>query len=458
MPSSENSKRLYIKTYGCQMNAYDSERMEESLLPLGFKTIASPEDADLIIINTCHIRAKAEDKLFSDLGRFHKIRKGRDPQATSLLVVAGCVGQALGASILKRAPYVDVIIGPQTIHTLPETIVRLLREKGMPHISMGFPKMAKFDELPARTLKSASYQAFLTIQEGCNKFCRYCVVPYTRGPEYSRPVEDVLREARQLVEQGAKELMLLGQNVNAYHGVDASGKVCGLGELLMACADIPGLHRLRYMTSHPRDVDDALIAAHRDLDVLMPILHLPVQSGSDKILAQMNRNYTRAFYLDILERFRKAKPSIAFSSDFIVGYPGESEEDFEDTCQLALDVQFAQSYSFTYSPRPGTPAALLPQIPEDIQKERLYRLQDQLNQHRKQFNDGCVGQTFEVLVESARDEGWMGRSPFSQPVHFKDPHAQVGDILSVHIQASHMNSLAGVLQKNCAQKSSPSFL
>jgi len=439
------SKKLFIKTYGCQMNVYDSERMEEALIPLGFQVTDDPSQASLIIVNTCHIRAKAEDKLFSELGRLRKIKKERHDQGEgTILIVAGCVGQALGADILKRAPYVDVVVGPQTYHTLPETVMRILwAQPDQPKVSLGFPKMEKFDELPhTRGLKGP--QAFLSIQEGCNKFCRYCVVPYTRGPEYSRPVAAVLAEAKHLVDLGAKEITLLGQNVNAYHGLDASEKETSLGRLIIALAELPGLKRLRYTTSHPRDVDDDLLCAHRDIDILMPFLHLPVQSGSDRVLARMNRQYTQAFYLETIAKFLKYNPKMGFSSDFIVGYPGETDEDFQDTCHLIDQVRFAQAFSFMYSPRPGTPAAMVKQLDESIKSERLHHLNRVLDTHRLAYNTRFQGQTIPVLLENIQeDHRCMGRSAFMHSVHFTHPFCAVGDFLNIQIESVSHNSLKG---------------
>jgi tRNA-2-methylthio-N6-dimethylallyladenosine synthase len=442
-------KNLYIRTYGCQMNVYDSQRMGESLQPLGFQETEDPENAHLMIINTCHIRAKAEDKLYSDLGRLRLIKARRQQEGDqAFIVVAGCVGQALGKAIIKRAPYVDAIVGPQTYHTLPETVAKLLRETGQ-HISVGFPKIEKFDELPQDRALSGPH-AFLTIQEGCNKFCRYCVVPFTRGPEYSRPVHDVVAEARQLVDKGAREITLLGQNVNAYHGIDEKGTVHSLAHLIHKLSDIHGLLRLRYTTSHPRDVDEDLIAAHRDVKILMPFLHLPVQSGSDRVLAHMNRRHTAEFYLDVIKKLREARPDMGFSSDFIVGYPGETDEEFQATCDLVDRVEFAQAFSFKYSPRPGTPAAMAVQLPESVKDARLILLQKKINDHRQRFNEGSIGQTMDVLIEGKRRHQWMGRSPFMQSVYFQGPEFSLGDMVSVHIQQGFLNSLEGVLQESDA--------
>ncbi len=440
------ARGVYIKTYGCQMNVYDSQRMEECLVPLGFVSVPTPDLADLVIVNTCHIRAKSEEKLFSELGRLRLTKQERHRHSqSSFLVVAGCVGQALGADILKRAPYVDAVVGPQTYHTLPETVMRLLRQQ--PHekpVTLGFPKMDKFDELPFdRGIKGP--QAFLSIQEGCNKFCRYCVVPYTRGPEYSRPVADITAEARQLVSQGAIELTLLGQNVNAYHGLGEDGKESSLGRLLeLLATEIPGIQRLRYTTSHPRDVDEDLLQAHSRTPAVMPMVHLPVQSGSDRVLARMNRQHTREFYQNTIERFRQAQPLVAFSSDFIVGYPGETEEDFEQTCALVNHVRFAQAFTFKYSQRPGTPAAMATQVPEEIKDERLQRLNALLDQHRMDFNSSFVGQTLDVLIEKMDQKNQaLGRSIYMHAVHFPAPQGQVGQVVPVVIERALRNSLTG---------------
>lgn len=441
MQTPDRLRFVYIKTYGCQMNSYDSQRIEESLKPLGFSPVDDPKQADVIILNTCHIRAKAEDKLFSELGRMHLIKKQRGSERPTLIVVAGCVGQAVGHGILKRAPYVDAVVGPQTYHTLPETLTKLFWEKDpTPFLALGFPKMEKFDELPnQRTIKGPS--VFLSIQEGCNKFCRYCVVPYTRGPEYSRPVRDILEEARRLVDAGAREITLLGQNVNAYHGKHSDGSTWSLGKLIYQLAEIEGLYRIRYTTSHPRDVDQTLLEAHRDVPALMPLLHLPVQSGSDKILAHMNRQYTADFYLKTIEQFLTYNPTMVFSSDFIVGYPGETEEDFQATYNLVEQVKFAQAYSFTYSPRPGTPAAAMEQIPEATKSERLQRLQLLLNQQRDSFHQQFVGQETEVLIESFNNKRWVGRTPFSHLVHITSPSAAIGNLQSVIIERGSANAL-----------------
>lgn len=447
-------KKVHIKTYGCQMNVYDSQRMADLLSPLGFEETDSPQDADLVILNTCHIREKASEKMYSDLGRIKPHKDARIEAGKSQIVaVAGCTAQAEGAQIMKRMPLVDAVFGPQSYHKLPEIIARAMRsadknESGPRGVlEVDFPAESKFDSLPAS--KAQGPAAFLAIQEGCDKFCHFCVVPYTRGAEYSRPAKDVLKEAADLVAQGVKEITLLGQNVNAYHGEGLQGGVWSLGRLIMEMADrLPDLKRLRYMTSHPRDVDDTLVAAHKDVSILMPYLHLPVQAGSDKILKAMNRQHTRDTYLRILDRFREARPDIAFTSDFIVGYPGESEEDFQDTLRIVEEVGYAAAYSFAYSMRPGTPAAALEyQVAEDVKKERLTRLQALLQTHQKAFNASMIGRTLDVLFErdGRFEDQLMGRSPYLQSVHVKASKRLMGEILPVTITGATMSSLSGTL-------------
>jgi tRNA-2-methylthio-N6-dimethylallyladenosine synthase len=432
-------KGLHIITWGCQMNVYDSGRMADVLAPLGYGPAAEPDGADMVILNTCHIRDKAAEKVFSELGRLRRLKEATGGRM--VLAVAGCVAQAEGAEILRRAPYVDIVLGPQTYHRLPEMVARAARAGGAV-IETDFPPEDKFDHLP----DSATPQgvtAFLTIQEGCDKFCSFCVVPYTRGAEQSRSATTILREARHLVGQGAAEITLLGQNVNAWHHDG-----WGLGRLLREMAEIPGLLRLRYATSHPRDVDDDLIAAHRDVPVLMPFLHLPIQSGSDRILAAMNRKHTADEYRRIIDRLRAARPDIALSSDFIVGHPGETETDFEATMTLVRDVGFAQAYSFKYSPRPGTPAAGAPgQVPETDKDRRLQALQALLRDQQAAFNAGCVGLDLPILFTGpGRHPGQIaGRSPFLQPVHLSGSASLIGTESMVRIVANHPNSLAGTL-------------
>jgi tRNA-2-methylthio-N6-dimethylallyladenosine synthase len=446
------TKRLFIKTYGCQMNVYDSARMAELLTPLGYTETASPEGADLVILNTCHIREKAAEKVFSELGAIRRLKRARERRGDGgrmIVAVAGCVAQAEGAEILARAPFVDLVFGPQTYHRLPEMVARAATEKVL---DTSFPAEAKFDFLP-QAAAPAGVSAFLTVQEGCDKFCTFCVVPYTRGAEYSRPAADILAEARRLAGAGVREITLLGQNVNAYHGAAPpdgpnDGGEWRLGELIRALAEIPGIDRLRYTTSHPRDVDDGLVAAHRDVPQLMPYLHLPVQSGSDRVLAAMNRRHTARQYRDTVARLRCARPDLALSSDFIVGYPGESAADFRATLGLVRDIGFAQAFSFKYSPRPGTPAANAPdQIPEPVKAERLAVLQEALRDQQRAFNQGCVGRALPVLFERpGRYPGQLvGRSPYLQSVHAEAAAERIGDIVSVRIAGTEANSLAGAI-------------
>mgnify|MGYP002467694548 FL=1 len=436
-------RKVFIKTWGCQMNVYDSDRMLDVLKPLGYGKTEAPDEADLIILNTCHIREKATEKLFSELGRLrvHKdAAKARG--AKPILAVAGCVAQAEGEEIPRRAPYVDLVFGPQTYHELPEMISAL---GGRPVVRTSFPEEPKFDRLPAQS-GPVGPTAFLSVQEGCNKFCSFCVVPYTRGAEYSRPVADVLAEARHLAGAGVREVTLLGQNVNAYHGVGPDGDTWGLGQLLFALASVPSLGRLRYTTSHPNDMDDTLIAAHRDLGSVMPYLHLPIQSGSDRILAAMNRKHTRDDYRRVIDQLRAACPALALSSDFIVGYPGETDADFQDTLDLVREVEYAQAYSFKYSRRPGTPAATqMGQVTEPVKDERLQALQALLNQQAASFNRAQVGATLPVLFDRrGRAAGQLvGRSPFLQAVHVSAPPRLLGEIVPVLIDSATANSLAG---------------
>jgi tRNA-2-methylthio-N6-dimethylallyladenosine synthase len=447
-------KKVHIKTYGCQMNVYDSGKMAESLAVLGYAETATPDDADLVILNTCHIREKAAEKVYSELGRLRDLRAEKKQQGGDLVIgVAGCVAQAEGAEMLRRAPYVDMVFGPQTYHRLPELLAQAQRAqdlatgRGRGVLDTEFPLESKFDSLP-EPQGASSATAFLTVQEGCDKFCSFCVVPYTRGAEFSRPAADVLKEARQLVQRGAKEITLLGQNVNAYHGADGAGE-WGLGRLIRELADIDGVQRIRYMTSHPRDMDADLIAAHGDVPQLMPFLHLPVQSGSDRMLAAMNRKHTTAQYLEVIERLRAARPDLAFSSDFIVGHPGETDADFQATLRLVETVGYAQAYSFMYSPRPGTPAAVQDdQIPDDMKKARLAALQDLLNTQQVRFNQTHVGQKIPVLIESTgkKPGQLVGRTPHMQSVHLDGPSRLVGGIVDVDITAGYANSLQGRIQ------------
>ena len=445
-------RKLFIRTYGCQMNVYDSQRMADLLQPLGYALTETQADADMVVLNTCHIREKASEKVFSELGRLRLQREEKRAAGADLVVaVAGCVAQAEGEEILRRAPMVDIVVGPQAYHRLPEMVARAERAAGARRGGHGagvldtdFPTEPKFDFLPAPTAVSGG-SAFLSIQEGCDKFCTFCVVPYTRGAEYSRPAAAILGEARALVASGAIELTLLGQNVNAWHGEAPDGSTWNLARLIRALADIDGVRRLRYTTSHPRDMDDELIAAHRDVPALMPYLHLPVQSGSDRVLEAMNRQHRRDLFLRIVEKLRMARPDIALSSDFIVGFPGESDGDFDDTMRLIEDVGFASAFSFKYSMRPGTPGAAMPQVPEAVKEARLAALQALLRAQQTAFNEGMSGKTLEVLFqERGRREGQLiGKSPWLQSVHAEAPERLVGRLVEVRIASGHANSLAG---------------
>jgi tRNA-2-methylthio-N6-dimethylallyladenosine synthase len=447
-------KRLFIKTYGCQMNVYDSARMADVMAPLGYAPAASAEGADLVILNTCHIREKAAEKVYSELGGIRRLKRAREREGGRMLVaVAGCVAQAEGEEIRRRAPFVDIVFGPQAYHRLPDMVARALADGADGVLDTSFPAEPKFDYLP-ENLAAPGVSAFLTVQEGCDKFCTFCVVPYTRGAEYSRPASDVAGEARRLVGAGAREITLLGQNVNAYHGAAPDGAEWRLGELIRALADIPGLERIRYTTSHPRDVDDALVAAHRDVPQLMPFLHLPVQSGSDRVLAEMNRRHTSDEYRRTVEKLRKARRDLALSSDFIVGYPGETDDDFRATLDLVAEIGFAQAFSFRYSPRPGTPAAEAEdQVPEPVKAERLAELQSLLQRQQRAFNESCVGKILPVLFEKpGRHPGQLvGRSPYLQPVHADTGPERIGDIMPVMIRAAEPNSLAGTIVEPAEQ-------
>ncbi len=444
MSTSPSPKRLFIETYGCQMNVYDSERMRDVLSPLGYAMTDRPDEADLVILNTCHIREKATEKVYSEIGRLrtHKERRAAEGKVTTI-AIAGCVAQAEGEEIIARAPAVDLVVGPQAYHKLPELIARAARKTGE-RLAADFTAQEKFDSLPARAPDGVT--AFLSIQEGCDKFCTFCVVPYTRGAEFSRPVGDVLAEASALVARGVKEITLLGQNVNAYHGPDAVGAQTSFAGLLRELARLDGLERLRYTTSHPIEMTDELIALHGQEPKLMPYLHLPVQSGSDRVLKAMNRKHDRAFYLRIVERLRAARPDVALSTDFIVGFPGETEKDFEATLQLVRDVGFASAFSFKYSARPGTPAAAMHgQVPEEEKAERLARLQMLLSEQQRAFNTAQVERVLPVLVTGpGRKAGQShGRSPYLQAVHFDDSDARPGEVVPVRIVSASQNSLAG---------------
>ena len=447
-----DTKRLHMITWGCQMNVYDSGRMADVLAPLGYVPSLTPEDADMVILNTCHIRDKAAEKVFSELGRLRVMQAARaEAGHRMVLAVAGCVAQAEGAEILARAPYVDIVLGPQTYHRLPEMVARAARAGGAV-IETDFPPEDKFDHLPEATAPQG-ITAFLTIQEGCDKFCSFCVVPYTRGTESSRPVAAILAEARRLVTQGSREITLLGQNVNAWHGIGPDGEPATLGALVRLLAKLPGLDRIRYTTSHPRDMDDDLIAAHGEVPELMPFLHLPVQSGSDRILAAMNRRHTAADYIALVAKLRAARPDIALSSDFIIGHPGETEADFEATLALIRAVGFAQAFSFKYSARPGTPAAGAPmQVSEADKDRRLQILQALLRQQQADFNLSVQGQTIAVLItHPGRRPGQIGgRSPWLQPVHLDGPADLIGREIPVRIVAGNPSSLAGTLVEELA--------
>jgi len=442
-------KTVHVKSWGCQMNVYDGQKMVDLLAPLGYRPVDEAEGADIVILNTCHIREKATEKLFSELGRL-KVAKQAKAEAGGdmILAVAGCVAQAEGPVITARARHVDIVVGPQSYQSLPELVARAARAKGEPILMTDFPVESKFDSLPEEAAPRG-VSAFLTIQEGCDKFCSFCVVPYTRGAEYSRPPGDVLIEARRLALSGVRELTLLGQNVNAYHGQASDGTVWSLGRLIRAVAEIPGVERIRYTTSHPGDMDDELIAAHAEVPALMPFLHLPVQSGSDRILARMNRRHTAAQYLAVIGRLRAVRPDIALSSDFIVGYPGETETDFDATLELVRTVGFAQAYSFKYSPRPGTPAATADDaVPEAVKSDRLSRLQAAILEGQLRFNQASVGQVVPVLFDrtGSRPGQLHGRSPHMQSVHAAAPSHLLGQIVPVKIADGRALSLEGTLE------------
>ncbi len=443
------SKTVFIKTFGCQMNAYDSERMADTLASAGFIETSALETADLVILNTCHIREKAAEKVYSELGRVRVARDARRKAGADMTIaVAGCVAQAEGQEIVRRAPAVDLVIGPQSYHRLPDLLARR-QATGAPVIEIEFPAQEKFETLPPPRPR-AQPTAFLTVQEGCDKFCTFCVVPYTRGAEYSRPVPQILAEARRLVERGVREITLLGQNVNAYHGEGPDGTDWDLPRLLHALADLPGLDRLRYTTSHPNDMTPALIAAHRDIPALVPCLHLPFQAGSARILKAMNRKHTRADYMRIIEGLRAARPDVALSTDIIVGFPGETDEDFNATMDLVSEVEFAQAYSFKYSPRPGTPAAdRADQVDEPVKAERLAALQDLMKQQQVAFNRRQEGRTLPVLWErNGRLPGQIvGRSPYLQAVHAEGHSALLGTITPAKIISAGPNSLASVIKE-----------
>ncbi|KSV82630.1 tRNA (N6-isopentenyl adenosine(37)-C2)-methylthiotransferase MiaB [Ensifer sp. ENS08] len=440
------ARKVFVKTYGCQMNVYDSDRMTDALSRDGYVSTDVLEDADFVLLNTCHIREKAAEKVYSELGRLRDLKKERAKEGREMVIgVAGCVAQAEGNEILRRAPAVDLVIGPTTYHRLPEALKRA--RSGERVVQTEYAVEDKFEHLPApdkAKTRMRGVTAFLTVQEGCDKFCTFCVVPYTRGSEVSRPVAQIVSEAEKLVEGGVREITLLGQNVNAWHGVGPDGREWGLGDLLSRLGEIEGLARLRYTTSHPRDMDDSLIEAHRSMVKLMPYLHLPVQSGSDRILKAMNRRHTAAEYLALIARIRAIQPDLALSGDFIVGFPGETDEDFEDTMRLVEAVGYAQAFSFKYSTRPGTPGAELgDQVPEDVKAKRLEKLQALLFSQQRAFAESCVGREIDLLLEKeGRMPGQLvGRSPWLQPVNVDAKASQIGDIIKVRIIKAGPNSL-----------------
>ncbi len=448
-------KSLYIKTWGCQMNVYDSKRMADVLRPLGYGVTDKPDDADFIILNTCHIREKATEKVFSEIGRLreHKTRRAALGKET-IMAVAGCVAQAEGDVITARAKEIDLVFGPQSYHELPEMVAQLTGAMGDKRIiNTEFPSVSKFDFLPQEETAPSAPVAYVAVQEGCDKFCTFCVVPYTRGAEFSRPAAQILLEIKNLVSAGAKEIQLLGQNVNGWHGIGLDGAVSNLGKLIYNVAAIKGVERIRYTTSHPNDMHDDLYNAHRDIDILMPYLHLPVQSGSDKILKAMNRKHTRDQYLTLMDRMRAVRPDIAFSSDFIIGFPGETDQDFEDTMDLVKRVGFTSAYSFKYSARPGTPAAAMQGlIHESIKDFRLQSLQKAVTGSQSAFNASFVGKTVPVLIEKEGNKPgqMMGRSPHMQsvyvPVSTPDPSHLIGKTLNVIVTGGFAGSLAGEWQ------------
>ncbi len=449
------SRKLYVKSFGCQMNVYDSQRMADTLAPAGYVETGAAEDADLIILNTCHIREKAAEKVYSEIGRMRRLKEaaaddGRDVR----IAVAGCVAQAEGDEIIRRAPAVDLVVGSQNYHRLPDLLARVARDGKA--VDTEFPVDDKFDHLAAPSLaatRARGVSAFVTVQEGCDKFCTFCVVPYTRGAEISRPVDNIVAELSRLADAGVREVTLIGQNVNAYHGLGPNGRTWSLAQLLERLARLPGIERLRYTTSHPRDMTDDLIAAHRDLPALMPQLHLPIQSGSDRVLATMNRRHTRADYVAIVARLRDARPDLALTSDFIVGFPGETEGDFAETLRLVDEIGFSGAFSFKYSPRPGTPCAEMDdQIDEAVKSDRLTRLQQAIDRSQANFNRNCVGRTISVLFERlGRHSGQIvGRSPYLQPVQIEAPPSLIGEIAAVTITEVASNSLFGALTQQPA--------
>jgi tRNA-2-methylthio-N6-dimethylallyladenosine synthase len=450
-------RKVFVKSFGCQMNVYDSRRMADTLAPRGYVETSAADDADLVILNTCHIREKAVEKVYSELGRVRRLKEAAAAEGRRVVIaVAGCVAQAEGEEIIRRAPAVDLVFGPQSYHRLPQLLARAEREGKA--VDTEFPRDDKFDHLAApnsATIRARGVSAFVTVQEGCDKFCTFCVVPYTRGSEVSRPVRKILAEVERLADAGVREVTLIGQNVNAYHGESLNGRPQSLAQLLKEVSEIAGVDRLRYTTSHPHDMGDDLIAAHRDLPKLMPQLHLPVQSGSDRILAAMNRRHTRADYIDVAARLRAARADLALTSDFIVGFPGESEEDFAATLDLVSRIEFSGAFSFKYSPRPGTPGAEMhDQVDEETKSERLRRLQAAIDRQQEAFNRRYLGHTFNILFEKpGRHSGQLvGRSPYLQPVQVMAPASLLGEVAAVTITEIASNSLFGVLAQMSARE------
>ncbi len=451
-------KKLFVKTFGCQMNVYDSERMKDVLAPTGYMPTDSLEDADMVILNTCHIREKASEKVFSDLGRLRKLkdRAAEQQNRQILIAVAGCVAQAEGEEITRRAPWVDMVVGPQTYHRLPELVAKADPISRLSVVDTEFPTEVKFDFLPEEAAPRGP-AAFLSVQEGCDKFCSFCVVPYTRGAEFSRQAEQIIIEAKRLVAAGTREITLLGQNVNAWRGAAPDGTNWGLGRLIRELAEIDDLPRLRYTTSHPLDMDDDLMSAHRDVPQLMPYLHLPVQAGSDRILKAMNRRHTADDYRRVIDRLRTFKPGLALSGDFIVGFPGETDRDFADTIKLVADIGYASAYSFKYSPRPGTPAAGNDQqVEAQVKADRLAALQQLLDAQQMAFNKTCEGQQMTVLIDKmgGRDGQVTGRSPFMQSVYLEGDHTQLGKMVTVTVKEARQNSLFAQIGKRPQQMKS----
>lgn len=447
--SNQKTKGLFVQSYGCQMNVYDSERMFDVLAPFGYRKVENADDADLVILNTCHIREKATEKVYSEIGRLKQRKENQKKDGKDMMIaVAGCVAQAEGAEIMRRAPVVELVVGPQAYHHLPELITRAARKSGEA-LDTSFEAIDKFDALPVKR-ENTSSSAFLSVQEGCDKFCSFCVVPYTRGAEYSRPFEKILEEAKSLEGQGVKEITLLGQNVNAYNGGDDIKKF-GLHALIEKIAELDGIERIRYTTSHPSDMEEELILAHGRIEKLMPYLHLPVQSGSNKILKSMNRKHTRESYIETLQKVRALRPDIALASDFIVGFPGETDEDFQDTMNLVRKIQYASAYSFKYSRRPGTPAsAMMRQISEEVKDARLKELQELLLSQQAVFNASKIGQKMKVLItEKGRRQGQiMGKSPYLQSVFLEGDESLIGKLVEVEIIGSGPQSLASIIRAN----------